>query len=56
LRFNEDKSFTLYSSDLWASVEKDINIEMRYAKIQAGKGSVFSLSQNEVASTIYVVS
>lgn len=56
LRFNEDKSFTLYSSDLWASVEKDINVEMRYAKIQASKWSVFSLSQNEVASTIYVVS
>jgi hypothetical protein len=29
---------------------------MRYAKVKAISGSVFSLSQNEVASTIYVVS
>ncbi|MGE4444109.1 MAG: hypothetical protein AB7E37_03910 [Candidatus Altimarinota bacterium] len=56
LRFNEDKTFTLYSSDLWGDTKKDINIEMRYAKVKAISGSVFSLSQNEVASTIYVVS
>lgn len=55
LRFNEDNSFTLYSSDLWGNTKKDINIEMRYAKVKALSGSVFSLSQNEVASTIYVV-
>lgn len=56
LRYNEDKSYTLYSSDLWAEVEQNILVEMRYAKVQANSGSVFSLSQNEVASTIYVVS
>lgn len=56
LRFNEDKTFTLYSSDLWGEAKKDVNIEMRYAKVKAISGSVFSLSQNEVASTIYVVS
>ncbi len=55
LRFNEDKSLTLYSSDLWGNTKKDTHIEMRYAKIKASNGSVFSLSQNEVASTVYVV-
>jgi hypothetical protein len=56
LRYNEDKSYTLYSSDLWADVKKDVRIEMRYAKVQASSGSVFALSQNEVASTVYVLS
>lgn len=56
LRYNEDSSYTLYSSDLWVKSNTGINIEMRYAKVSTTSKSVFSLSQNEVASTIYVVS
>ncbi len=56
LSYNEDKSYTLYSSDLWWEARKSVNIEMRYAKVKASSWSVFSLSQNEVASTIYVAS
>jgi len=53
--YNEDGSFTLYSSDLWVKSNSINNIEMRYAKVSSNTWSVFSLSQNEVASTIYVV-
>lgn len=56
LRYNEDWWYTLYSSDLWVKTNSWINIEMRYAKVSSNSNGVFSLSQNEVASTIYVVS
>lgn len=56
LRYNEDGGYTLYSSDLWVKSSSGIHIEMRYAKVSSMNQSVFSLSQNEVASTIYVVS
>ena len=56
LRYNEDGGYTLYSSDLWVKSNSGMNIEMRYAKIASNGEAVFSLSQNEVASTIYVVS
>lgn len=55
LKYNEDWSYTLYSSDLWWDVKNTTNIEMRYAKVNVTNW-VFSLSQNEVASTIFVVS
>ncbi len=56
LKYNEDGSYTLYSSDLWWEVKKEINIEMKYATVKVNNGWVFSLSQNEVASTVYVLS
>lgn len=56
LRYNEDWGYTLYSSDLWVKTNSWINIEMRYGKVSSNTNSVFSLSQNEVASTVYVVS
>ena len=55
LRYNEDGNYTLYSSDLWVNWKSALNVEMRYAKISSTDKSVFSLSQNEVASTIYVL-
>lgn len=54
--YNEDGNFTLYSSDLWVKSNSINNFEMRYAKVTWNSWSIFSLSQNEVASTIYVVS
>lgn len=56
LKYNENWILTLYSSDLWVNSKNNIDIEMRYWKITSNNESVFSLSQNEVASTIYVVS
>ncbi len=48
--------FKFLSSELWADIAKSINIEMRYAKVSSTEAWVFSLSQNEVSSTIYVLS
>lgn len=56
LKYNNEGSYTLYSSELWGETQKDISIEMRYATVSASAGSVFSLSQNEVSSSAYVVS
>lgn len=56
LKYNEPSKFTLYSSNLWVDWKADLSIDMRYAKISSKAWSVYSLSQNEVASTIYVVS
>ncbi len=56
LSYNDDESWTLYSSDLWVKTASWISLEMRYAKVNSTNASVFSASQNEVASTIYVVS
>lgn len=56
LKYNEDWSYTLYSSDLWVKTNSWVNIEMRYAKVSSNSNSIFSLSQNEVASTIYILS
>jgi hypothetical protein len=55
LKYNEDASYTLLSSDLWLNTKNKTQIEMRYAKISSTPESVFNLSQNEVASSIYVV-
>lgn len=56
LTYNEDGSYTLYSSDLWVNTSSGINLEMRYAKVLTKQQAVFSASQNEVASTVYVLS
>lgn len=56
LKYNENGGLTLYSSDLWAQASKDMSVEMRYAKLTLYANAVVNMSQNEVASTIYVLS
>ena len=56
LKYSDNGSFYLYASNLWANLTSDTTIEMKYAKVQASAWSVFSLSQNEISSSIYVVS
>jgi len=55
---NDDKnsSYVLYSANLWVKTSSGVNIDMRYANISSKWNSVFNLTQNEIASTIYVVS
>lgn len=55
LKYNEDGTFTLISSDLWVNNSSPITIETKYAVLTAPENSVFNVSQNEVASTIYNV-
>jgi len=54
-RYDGDKNFTLFSSDAWIDSQSPINIDMRYGKVSSTSASVFALSQNEIASTLYVL-
>lgn len=55
-QYNEDGSYTLFSSDAWVVLGSESTISMQYATIVAPASSVLSLSQNEAGSTIYVLS
>lgn len=55
LKYNEDASLSLYSSDAWIDLAENTKIAMRYANIEAPAWSVLSLTQNEASSTIYVL-
>jgi len=56
LKYQSDWKLSLFSSDLWINTKTILDINMRYAKIHISKDSVLSLSQNEVWSTIYLLS
>lgn len=55
LKFNEDGSYSLLSSDAWFSLENNTQVSMRYANVDAPASSVISLTQNEAGSTVYVL-
>ncbi len=55
LKYNNDESFSFYSSDAWFDVTEKMHISMRYADVYANSQSIVSLTQNEAGSTIYVL-
>jgi len=55
LKYNEDGSYALYSSDAWLTLEEDTSVSMRYANVAWKSWSVISLTQNEAWSTVYVL-
>ncbi len=52
---SEWTKYVLFSADLWVQSKTDLSLDMRYATVSSKTNSVFNLSQNEVASTVYVV-
>ena len=54
-KINTDGSYSLFSSNTWVTSDSDTLINMRYGKVSSSGKSVFSLSQNEVGSSIYVL-
>ena len=56
LKLLEDGSFALFSSNMWISSKDPVQIDMRYASVRSTGTSLLTLSQNEVGSTIYVLS
>jgi hypothetical protein len=56
LKYNEEGSISLYSSDAWISLGENTEIGMKYANVSSPAGSVISLTQNEAGSSIYVLS
>lgn len=56
LLYSTENTFTLYSSDLFVNVSGNTQFDLRYMQVNTtGENQVFNLSQNEVASTIYVL-
>lgn len=56
IKYLEDASFKLFSWKAWINTQKAVKIWMKYANLSIQKNSHISLSQNEVSSTIYVIS
>ncbi len=55
LKYKEDGSLYLESSNLWVKAINDINIWMKFANVSIKKWSVVNLNQNDVESTVYVL-
>lgn len=57
IAYNAGKTFTLYSSDLFVNTSSSMVFDLKYMKVSSsGENQAFNLTQNEVSSTIYVVS
>ena len=56
LLYASENKFTLYSSELFANISWNMQFDLRFMQVNTfGDNQVFNLSQNEVASTIYVL-
>lgn len=55
LKHNEDASFSLFSSKLWVKSDSKMKINFRYWSIDLKDWSVASITQNEAASTVYLL-
>lgn len=56
VKINEDGTLSFFSSNMWIDNNNSLEIQMRYANVNASPDSTISLAQNEVGSTIYVIS
>ncbi len=54
-KYNEDSTFSLYSSDVWVDSKLPLTVNMRYAVVNVGQNSHVNLTQNEVGSTVYLL-
>ncbi len=56
LKYLENWDFSLYSSDLWLNSINQVKVEMRFATVNVWENTHISFSQNEMWSTIYLIS
>jgi len=56
LKYLENWNFYLDSSDLWIDSITPVNLDMKFANVKIGENSHVSFSQNEMGSTVYLVS
>lgn len=56
LKYLENWVLSLYSWEAWVDTNAAIDMEMRFVKLKIPANAHISLSQNEVMSTIYVIS
>lgn len=55
LRYIDTDSLMLFSSSLWVEANSKLNIDLKYMKVSSNANSVYSLTQNEAVSSIYVL-
>ncbi len=55
IKYKEDGSLFLESSNLWVKAIDDINISMKFANVKLKKWAIANLNQNDVESSIYVL-
>ncbi len=53
--YNADGSFSHSSGNFWMNTSKPLNVKMKFARVKMWENSHVSMSQNEMASTIYVI-
>ena len=53
--YNTDGSFTHSSWNFWVNTSKALNVKMKFARVKMWENSHVSMSQNEMASTVYVI-
>jgi len=56
LKYLENGDFSLYSSDLWLNSTNAVTVDMRFASVKVWENTHISFSQNEMGSTIYLIS
>jgi len=55
LKYKEDGTLYLESSNLWVKALDDINISMKFANVKLKKWTIANLNQNDVESSVYVL-
>jgi len=55
LSYDAHDTYTLLSGNLWVEAKNSLTIHMRYLSVQTAAENIFSLSQNEITSSLYVV-
>lgn len=55
-KYMENGFFSLYSSDLWLDSSSEVNVDMKFAKINVWANTHISFWQNEMWSTVYLLS
>lgn len=56
LTYLENGDFSVSSGEVWIDTKNSVNVDMKFAKLKISKDSHLSVSQNEVNSSINVVS
>lgn len=54
--YNADGSFSHSSGNFWMNTSQPLSVRMKFATVKMWENSHVSMSQNEMASTIYVIS
>lgn len=56
LKYLENGNFAVSSWEVWIDASKPLNLDLNFAKLKIDENSHLSISQNEMWSTIYLVS